>query len=435
MKLKASQGKTITEVAKDGLCTGCGTCISLCPCSAIELFKDDSKGIYLPRLNEEKCNQCGICYQVCPGHSVDFKQLNQDIFGKEPEDILLGNYLGCYIGHATDYNIRYNSSSGGLVTALLLFALEEGIIDGALVTRMNKDKPLEPYPFIAKTREEVIEASESKYCPVPAKIALKEILEKDGKYAVVGLPCHLHGIRRAEMVNKKLRERIVLHVGIFCGTTKTFLATEFQLRRMGIKKEEVARIAYRGEGWPGSMTVELNDSQRRVSELYYYYYYDSKFGSFTPWRCTVCPDQVAKLAEISLGDAWLPEVKKDDKVGTSIIISRTREIDDILQQMLRKGVVALSSVGADKVYESQGGFSSKKKQLKARLTISRLFGRKVPVCDYYDHLQQPSFYDYLISIVLYLQSFLASKRSLWRLLDIYCSLLSYGGRLKSKLGL
>jgi coenzyme F420 hydrogenase subunit beta len=125
--------KTIESVVKDGLRTGCGTCVGL-----------------------------------CPRHSVDFKQLNQEIFGKEPEDILLGNYLNCYIGQVTDYDIRYNSASGGMVTALLIFALEEGLIDGALVTRMKKDRPLEPEPFIARNREEIIEASKSKYCPAPA---------------------------------------------------------------------------------------------------------------------------------------------------------------------------------------------------------------------------------------------------------------------------
>jgi len=40
------------------------------------------------------------------------------------------HYLNCYIGHSTDYNIRYNSASGGHVTQLSIFALEVGIIDG-----------------------------------------------------------------------------------------------------------------------------------------------------------------------------------------------------------------------------------------------------------------------------------------------------------------
>ena len=179
---------TIAQVVKDGLCTGCGICVALCPDDAIKLTINEKKGIYIPELNEEKCNNCGICYEVCPGHEVDFKQLNLEIFGKEPKDILIGNYLNCYVGHSTHYDIRYNSASGGLITQLLIFALEEGLIDGALVTRMKKDKPLEPEPFIVSTREGVIEASKSKYCPVPANIALKEILNsKEGqKFAVVG---------------------------------------------------------------------------------------------------------------------------------------------------------------------------------------------------------------------------------------------------------
>ncbi len=202
---------TISSVVEDNLCTGCGTCIALCPNDAIEMVIDEKKGVYVPKLDGRKCNNCGICMKVCPGHEVDFKGLNLEIFGKEPEDILIGNYLNCYVGHATDYDIRYNSASGGLVTALLIFALEEGLIDGALVTRMKKDKPLEPEPFIARTREEIIEARGSKYCPVPANVALREILEANEgeRFAVVGLPCHIHGMRRAQRVDARLKERVV----------------------------------------------------------------------------------------------------------------------------------------------------------------------------------------------------------------------------------
>jgi len=433
MRIKASEGKTIVGVVKDGLCTGCGTCAGICPVDAIEMVIEHKKGIYIPQLDEERCNQCGLCFKVCPGHAVDFKQLNLEIFGKEPDDILIGNYLNCYIGYATDYNIRYNSSSGGLVTALLIYALEEGLIDGALVTKMREDRPLEPQPFIARTKREIISASKSKYCPVPANIALKEILKaKAGeKFAVVGLPCHLHGIRKAEIVNPKLRERIVLHIGIFCGTSKSFLGTEFQLRRMGIKGEEVAKLDYRGEGWPGSMTVELKSGQKILSPLTYYY--DSKFCSFIPWRCTVCTDQASELADIALGDAWLSEVKETDKVGTSIIVSRNKTGDDILQQAANKAEIGLSLIRAEKVIESQRGFAGKKKDSKARLNMSRWLGRKVPVFN--SQLLQPSVWSYFVSGLLYSKTFLASKRYRWRLLDTYCSLLSHIGRLKSKLEL
>ena len=255
---------TIASVVKDGLCTGCGTCIALCPKEAIELTINKKKGIYIPKLNEEKCNKCGICYKVCPGHEVDFKVLNLEIFGKEPEDILIGNYLNCYIGHSTDYDIRYNSASGGLVTALLIHMLEDGLIDGALVTRMKRDKPLEPEPFIARTKEEIIEARGSKYCPVPANVALREILEAEEweRFAVVGLPCHIHGIRKAEQINKKLKERIVLHIGIVCNHAPTILATEFLLEKIKVKKEDVKKLDYRGEGWPGGMAITTKNGNK-----------------------------------------------------------------------------------------------------------------------------------------------------------------------------
>ncbi|NQE53917.1 Ferredoxin [ANME-1 cluster archaeon GoMg3.2] len=67
---------TIAQVVKDGLCTGCGTCIALCPEEAIKLTINEKKGIYVSTLNEEKCNNCGICYEVCPGHEVDFKRVH-----------------------------------------------------------------------------------------------------------------------------------------------------------------------------------------------------------------------------------------------------------------------------------------------------------------------------------------------------------------------
>lgn len=87
-------------------------------------------------------NQCGICLKVCPGKGVDFKQLKLEIFGKESKDILLGNYLNCDVGRVTDYGVRYNSASGGLITTFLIFAPKKEIIDGALVMKMSDGNPL-----------------------------------------------------------------------------------------------------------------------------------------------------------------------------------------------------------------------------------------------------------------------------------------------------
>jgi coenzyme F420 hydrogenase subunit beta len=426
-----AKNKTISQIVKDGLCTGCGTCIALCPEEAIELTKDKNRGIYVPRIMKEKCNNCGICYKVCPGHEIDFKQLNLEIFGKESEDILIGNHVKCYVGHATDYDIRYNSASGGLVTQLLIFALEKRIIDGALVTRMKRDKPLEPEPFIARTREEIIEASKSKYCPVPANIALKEILnsKKGERFAVVGLPCHIHGLRKAEQINKKLKEKIVLHLGISCSSNRNFLATDYLLQKFNLEKKKVTKFEYRGEGWLGKMTVELksDDSKSCHFEFPYYYYTKLLRSFFFPIRCTLCSDHFCELADISFGDIWLPEFW-DDKIGTSLTISRNRIAEDMLQNMKQNIKIELSEVNRNRVIESQkGSLLRKKSYLKTRISLFKLLGKATPI--YNQELLKPKFYGILNATFLYLEIYMSSKRFLWGLLEIFSSLLKYGNRL------
>ena len=73
--------KNVSDVVKKDLCTGCGTCYSLCTNNVIKMIINQKKGIYIPQINEE-CNNCGICLKVCPGHEFDFSKYNRRIFGK-----------------------------------------------------------------------------------------------------------------------------------------------------------------------------------------------------------------------------------------------------------------------------------------------------------------------------------------------------------------
>lgn len=405
--------KTIAPVVKDDLCIGCGTCFSLCPLSAISIGKDNSRGIYVPQINWEMCNLCGICPEVCPGHSVDFDRLNMATFSDEPKDSLLGYYLNCYTGYATDYNIRYNAASGGLVTLLLIFALEEGLIDGVVVTRMSDENPLEPEPFIARTRGEVISASKSKYCPVPTNIVLQEILEGEGKYAVVGLPCHIHGIRKAEGMDRRLKAKIALHLGIFCGKRPSFLGTEFLLWQRGIIRENVDRIDYRGEGWPGGMSIYLKGGRRIF--IPHFDAWQALDLAFTPRRCLLCCDGAAELADISFGDAWLPEFS-GDKAGTSVVISRTPLAEELLQRTEAKGLIKLSTTTAARVAQSQQDFRSKKATIKLYMLYARLVRQKIPAYD--TKLGKPGAIDIVNASLRLLGLYLSSRRRLWGLVPI-----------------
>jgi coenzyme F420 hydrogenase subunit beta len=417
--------KTIEETCKAGLCAGCGTCVGLCPNSAIHMTK--TEGIYIPMLNEQKCNRCGICYEVCPGYSVNFRKLNSTIFGREPQDILMGNYVNCYMGHATDMNIRYNSTSGGLITALLVFAISERIIDGALVTEMSDTAPLEPKVFIARTEDEIVSASRSKYCPVPANIALKDILKENGRFATVGLPCHIEGIRKAEMINKKLTKKVVLHLGLFCNRAPTFLATEYLLQKMNLKKKDVKKLDYRGEGWPGGMSITLKNGKKKFIPEFDPFYWGHVFNMyFLTARCALCNDKICELSDISFGDAWH---LSDSKIGESIIISRNKIGEELLEKAAKEKEIEIERINGEKVLESQGLDSVKRRHM-ARIHVFKKLGRKIPTYNQRALVSKPL--DYVKALALYFQIYVSSNPILWNLINIYPSLMSRFARAQNR---
>ncbi len=399
---------TISQVVSDGLCCGCGTCVSLCPTGAIILNLDKKKGVYVPFVDMNNCEKCGVCYAVCPGSGVDFKQLNQNVFGIGPEDIILGSYLKCYIGHATESGARYGASSGGVVTGLLIYALEQGIIDGALVTRMKNDTPWEPEPFIAKTRDEIIEASRSKYCPVPANIMIKELLSapEGEKFAVVGLPCHIQGIRKAEQIYKKLRARVVLHIGLFCSHTDTFWQTDYLLKSMDVSKDDLKSIRYRGDGWPGTMSVQLK-SGTHSSVPYHKGIFPHVLWFNAMNRCLYCCDLTAELADISVGDPWIPEVMAGEEIGQSIVVVRTEDTQSLILRAARDERLNVTPISAEKVKESVSMGETKKVDVQVRMAIRKMIGKGIP--DYNVDLMDPRPYNYIRSLIPMISSVFSSN--------------------------
>lgn len=394
-----------------GLCTGCGTCVGICPNNAVKL--NIVHGTYLPQVEDANCTNCGYCIKSCPGHQVDFTELNHRIFGNQCDASLLGNYLECYIGHSNDEYTRYNSSSGGMISELLIFALEEGIINGALVVRMKNDRPLEPEPFIARSKEQILSASKSKYCPVPANIALKHIIRQNGKFAVVGLPCHIHGIRKAETLDRRLREKIVLHLGLFCSHTVSFIGTEVLLHKFGINEQLVEKIDYRGNGWPGSLSITLINKQvfKPKERDFRKAYWNPLFGSFffTPFRCMSCVDMTNELADLSFGDAWIKKILEMDRVGMSIVISRSEAGEKLLKEAKRKGKITLKKISDKHVLRSQLiPLSFKKVDIKSRLSILKSLGNIIP--KYRGVKYYPNKYSFMISFLQILDAYVSNRK-------------------------
>lgn len=416
--------QTIQRVVHRKLCTGCGACVGICPHNALEMTLDEARGCLLPELFEGHCRRCGLCYEVCPGHSVDFEGLSEAIFGDIPQDVALGRYLACYVGHAGNGSIRYQCASGGLVTGLLIFALEHDLIDGALVTRMRSDKPLVPEPFIARTRKEILSAAGSKYCPAASDTALRQIFESHGRFAVVGLPCHIQGIRKAEHELPELEGRIRYRISIACSFNYSFHGTRRLIESLGLAPNEVRQLQYRGRGWPGSMLIRMEDGTETVVPLAEYY---RQLSPHSLRRCLLCSDMLGELSDLSCGDAWLPELVKTDTTGSSFVVSRTPEAEELLESAAAAEAVELSELGLEELLACQGHALFKKRKLKARMRLTRLCGQSIP--KYRQKLLQPTLSDYINTVKLYVARYaLGGKHRVLRRLFHMARRLKRAGR-------
>jgi coenzyme F420 hydrogenase subunit beta len=280
---------------------------------------------------------------------------------------------------------------------------------------MDERNPLRPKPFIARSREEIIAASRSKYCPVAANTVLKDIVKAKGKFAVVGLPCHVQGVRKAQEIDKNLRDKIEMVLGIFCGMAWNFHATEELLGAVNVSPSDVEAIEYRGRGWPGRMSIRLkNVGLQEFPYPYPYKKLDVDFRALSPSRCLLCTDALSELADISFGDA---DFSLPDKLGKSVIITRSLAGEQLLQSATTDQVVSLEKIeGKDVVKLRKNLLLRKKKTVSAHFSLYKLFLRKVP--RYNQGLVPPGIRDYVKAASLHIRMFLSKRRPLSKMFPL-----------------
>jgi coenzyme F420 hydrogenase subunit beta len=366
---------TIEEVCAAGLCTQCGTCAALCPTATVSASWNVRDG-YIMSVDKRRCTDCGLCVEVCPGPGCDF---TADAWWRAenegaPSTDFLGPWRRLFTGWATDERTRYLGASGGFATAIVQGALEAGVIDAALLCDSDPERPLRARPIVARTADEVAACRGSKYNAVATNLMLREVLDRPGRYALVGLPCHIQGFRQARERSRRLRERVVFTTGIFCGWTATPRATLVEALRAGLDPAHLARVSYRGPGWPGCLRFETQDGTVREAAFPAYFY--RLVRSYTLPRCRLCPDGLAELADISVGDAWLPQYHGTP--GASDLIVRTPIGERLVERIAGEWLTLFPST-PDEILRSQSETKREKRSLyRGRLRLRALSGRSVP---------------------------------------------------------
>jgi coenzyme F420 hydrogenase subunit beta len=198
------------------------------------------------------CTGCSLCWDFCPRGGLRYEATWPE---EQPEALPLGDPTaegglltgepGSGLGVVTSSlaaKVRPSSplkvdtaQDGGVVSAILIAALEAGVIDGALIARENPATPWRGVPFIATTTEELLERAGSYYNQTLALGALdleRFGLAEDARIAIVGTPCEIQGLRalqsRSWRTGNSRIEAVTLAIALMC--TKSFDYRKLMLR-------------------------------------------------------------------------------------------------------------------------------------------------------------------------------------------------------------
>ena len=363
------------------LCTRCGTCVGVCPVDALSL--DDE---FFPKLDADKCIECGLCKAVCPGGAVNYGNLETQVFGaRQAEPTFDGHVEKTYIGYAGDARLRKGGAGGGVITAVAWHLLRTGQVDGCIVTRMNPEKPWQGEVFIARTFEDLQASQQSKYTIIPVNAILQKTRKSKERYAFIGLPCQIHGIRMVQQKKPRLVENIPYLIGLFCASSlEPYVASEM-LALKGIDSQKVKDFHFRGGKWPGRIRAILKDGS--IKNLHYSNFKDGAINYlmylYTPPRCQTCIDGSSEFSDISVSDAWTR-----DQTGRYLYESQSRLLarTTVGVQLLESAIVARDLIAEDvsqNPHYRTHRLHARKKGLTAYLRIERL-KRKSGIVPIYD---------------------------------------------------
>lgn len=372
------EARNVERIAALDLCHYCGTCVAACPKDNLVRLANSAQGYYFHVVDEIACGTCDLCLQVCPGEELDLRHLNTQVFGAPATNVELGHFQACYLAHASDPDARLRGASGGITTTLFGYCLDHGLLDGVIVAEDGAASLRAPRLLVARTRAELVASAGSKYYPLPLMEGLLQVLRAPGRYGIVGLPCHVHGLRKFEQLRRSLQAKIALQLGLFCGYSTDFASLDFLASRVGAAgMEAIARVGFRDGHWPGRIALELRDGsvhhlsrgERDIVAMIH-----------MPTRCVTCPDQTAELADLAVGDAWLPEiVNRKDGQWSALVVVRTSRGREAFDAAVKAGWIEAREVSSEKVVEAQRNLLVyKKRGMRARLRVLAWLGKGTP---------------------------------------------------------
>jgi coenzyme F420 hydrogenase subunit beta len=312
------------EVISQGICNGCGSCAAVCTANCIGISGGVPAQIEREPSEQELgklCLDCGVCMMACPKTTLLLPEVEKK-WGT-------GNNVWVRVAKSTDQGILNVCQDGGIVTSLLWYALDRGIINSTVVIGMEDWKPV---PRIVTTYQELVNTAGSKYSPSasfsvlsPHDAVIKAVqhMPRDWiKLGFVGTPCQILAARKmqvpgSEGVVLSPSDKIKLTIGLFC--MEQF--TPELIDHLGVDKREIKKLNIKKEG----LIVTLKDGRQMTMP-------HKELKKFVKGSCAVCTDFTSKYADISVGSVGSSE-------GWSTVIVRTDLGREVYMRALSDGYI------------------------------------------------------------------------------------------------
>ena len=336
------------EVIATGLCTGCAGCVVACPHDVIG-YNHEERGYRPFHLEEElgpyDCTHgqkgCTSCTRACPRFRAWELEANEHLFGRDraPEE-MYGIYKDLLLCRASEDMVQHMGQDGGFVSALLIWALDNGYIDGALTSFLEGDgTSWKARPGVATTKAEILASAGSRYTYSANTLAVKEAVERGlTKLALVGMSCQSSVL--PVMWHRKVGKAgkpFVFNIGLLC--SKTFDDAIFQelfLAKYGLRKEDMVKMNIKGV-----FQIWMRDGSYHEIDL-------KECHEWTREGCKMCPDFAAEHADISTGgigvdNDWTLVIVRTDlgreivsrMISTGMVVSKPADSDEKAMKLLR----------------------------------------------------------------------------------------------------
>lgn len=365
---------TVTRVLAADLCTGCGLCAGVSS-GAIGMVTE-ACGFARPRqFRSVTADAEARIAGSCPG-SVVAPWLQE-----EQRHPFWGRWRQTLTGAATDPEVRFHGASGGALSALLIHALEQGMVDRVLHIEPDPERPTGNRIRWSSTREEVLAGAGSRYAASSPLAAIEEALAQGGRFAFVGKPCDVSALRQLGRHDARVAQHVPLVLSFFCGGLPSSAGASNILKAMGLEPDDVVQFRYRGQGWPGLTVAHTADG--RSGEMSYAESWGRHLSRQVQFRCKICPDAVGGVADIACADAWYgdaagyPSFEEDD--GRSLIISRTTAGEALLHSARAAGAIETAPLPIEEVERMQPAQAQRKRMIAARTAAVRASLQPIPI--------------------------------------------------------